>query len=213
MYVSRHRCATRQGQHCSHGHKHASGGASRHHEAALSVCQAWPRNTHCLHCGWKSGLCCTEPCAIIGWPQGAACLRVIPSSKHTLHMAHVQMSGVHGVQDAPRVVPRVIVELTPEALVNMLTKAPGASISLLTQLCRQQNFDGLVGERSKPACTLFLKASMLHLRARLHGRQPDMPLGCMPCAQQQSIMLRAAFGPTSVQHFCDSLKPQAFASN
>ena len=54
-------------------------------------------------------------------------------------------------------VPRLIVELAPDALVNMLTKAPGASISLLTQLCRQQGFDGLVGKRSKPACITFLK--------------------------------------------------------
>lgn len=46
-------------------------------------------------------------------------------------------------------VPRLIVEMAPEALVNMLTKPSGASISLLTQLCKQQGFDGLVGKRSR----------------------------------------------------------------
>ena len=91
----------------------------------------------------------------------AACLRVMPSSKQTLQVAHVHLSGVRRVQDVPRVVPRVIVDLAPDALVTMLTKAPGASISLLTQLCRQQCFDGLVGEHSKPSDNSFLKAYML----------------------------------------------------
>ena len=87
------------------------------------------------------------------------------STKTTLHELHLCNSVVScGVQDAPRVVPRVIVELAPEALVNMLTKAPGASISLLAQLCRQQGFDGLVGERRNPAHISSLKAPLLHLR-------------------------------------------------
>ena len=84
----------------------------------------------------------------------------MPSSKQTLQVAHVHLSGVRRVQDVPWVVPRVIVELAPEALVTMLTKAPGASISLLTQLCRQQRFDGLVGEHSKPSDNSFLTAYM-----------------------------------------------------
>ena len=110
-------------------------------------------------------------------------------------------------------VPRVTVELAPDALVNMLTKAPGASISLLSQLCRQQGFDGLVGERSKPACITFLKASMLHFGAGLQQWQPAMLMGCVPRAQQHSSMLGTALGPTSVQHLPGSLKTQALASN
>ena len=91
--------------------------------------------------------------------QGHTLLKATRVRQDTLHMARVQLICARCVQDAPRVVPRVMVELAPDALVNMLTKAPGASISLLTQLCRQQGFDGLVGERSKPACLTFLKAS------------------------------------------------------
>lgn len=91
-------------------------------------------------------------------PNGASVLQPVLRSSlieatqfvpDLLHMVHVQLSGARDVQDAPRVVPRLIVEMAPEALVNMLTKASGASISLLTQLCKQQGFDGLVGKRSR----------------------------------------------------------------
>ena len=105
----------------------------------------------------------------------------------------------------------MIVELAPEALVNMLTKAPGPSISLLTKLCRQQRFDGLVGERSKPACISGLKAVWLHLRVRLHdGSQPSKGIRAWCTAAKHHA--GCCWWP-NVQQFCDCLKTQALASN
>lgn len=70
------------------------------------------------------------------------------TGQHDIDKGWVQRMRKPPLKDAPRVVPRLIVEMAPEALVNMLTKASGASISLLTQLCKQQGFDGLVGAGS-----------------------------------------------------------------
>eukprot|EP00891_Asterochloris_glomerata_P006107 jgi/Astpho2/6107/Aster-04053 len=116
----------------------------------------------------------------------------------------LKLSGARDVQDAPRVVPRLIVEMAPEALVNMLTKASGASISLLTQLCKQQGFDGLVAksldlqvleawsqwggmglvahEQLGQAARLWLRqlADALHAQKASHGAPMELLLAVPP---------------------------------